>query len=172
MQIIAMPLGSSTACLAALNMQTGKLQLANLGDSGYFLFRSGKLLRRSKEQTREFNCPYQLGFNPMNIVETFDTPELAEVHTLTAEDGDLLVMVTDGVLDNMFDNHVARLLAGASIGGKGDGSSGHSVQAMAEALARTAHLHAHENKPGPWCKLFGQGKPDDITAMVIKIKEQ
>jgi len=53
--------GSSTACVLTLAKNSGRLEAANLGDSGYMIVRDGKIAVRSKEQQHDFNFPYQLG---------------------------------------------------------------------------------------------------------------
>ena len=37
------------------------LQTANLGDSGYVIFRNGKAIFKSEEQHQHPNVPYQIG---------------------------------------------------------------------------------------------------------------
>ena len=39
-------IGSSTACVAILNHADGKLYTANIGDSGFLVFRGGKVVHR------------------------------------------------------------------------------------------------------------------------------
>lgn len=56
------PMGSSTACVLIVHQQS--LYSANLGDSGYLVYRKGKVIHRSKEQTHYFNAPFQLSLLP------------------------------------------------------------------------------------------------------------
>ena len=48
------------------------LHTVNVGDSGFVLIRSGKIVYQSPVQQRRFNCPYQLG-------KTRDNPSIAQV---------------------------------------------------------------------------------------------
>lgn len=49
---VAIQLGSSTACVASLNLDTAELKVANLGDSGYLIVDSrGKIIYASVPQT-------------------------------------------------------------------------------------------------------------------------
>lgn len=57
-------LGSSTACVIVFDKQKNILNSANLGDSGFLIFRKGKVLYRSSEQQHYFNTPYQLASPP------------------------------------------------------------------------------------------------------------
>ncbi len=59
-------------------------------------------------QQHEFNCPYQLG-SPEIVPET-DTAEDAAVYELDAEQGDILVLGTDGLFDNMWDDQLERIV--------------------------------------------------------------
>ena len=52
--------GSSTACLAVLDGTSGRLTVANLGDSGFAVVRGGRSILRSAEQQHAFNFPFQI----------------------------------------------------------------------------------------------------------------
>jgi hypothetical protein len=56
-------IGSSTACLATLNHDTGKLYTANLGDSGFLVVRDGKVVQRWAFSQRQLtlDCRYLTG---------------------------------------------------------------------------------------------------------------
>lgn len=54
-------LGSSTACLGIFDKESGLLQTANLGDSGFCIFRNGQTFFKSKEQYKDVNVPFQVG---------------------------------------------------------------------------------------------------------------
>lgn len=54
-------LGSSTICIGILNKQNGLLQTANLGDSGFVIFRDGKAIVKSEDQYTHPNVPFQIG---------------------------------------------------------------------------------------------------------------
>ena len=52
--------GSSTACLAVVDGASGRLTVANLGDSGFVVVRGGQSILRSAEQQHAFNFPFQI----------------------------------------------------------------------------------------------------------------
>ena len=56
--------GSSTACVIVFDKQNSTVNSANIGDSGFVIFRKGKLLHKSMEQQHYFNTPYQLACPP------------------------------------------------------------------------------------------------------------
>lgn len=56
--------GSSTACIIALNREERRVYSANLGDSGFLIIRDGEVVHRSEEQQHYFNTPFQLAVPP------------------------------------------------------------------------------------------------------------
>lgn len=52
--------GSSTLCIVTVDAETGQLDAANLGDSGFLVARGGKVLFRSPELEHSFGHPYQV----------------------------------------------------------------------------------------------------------------
>ena len=99
--------GSSTAVLCMLDTQGNYLHTANLGDSGYLLLRRSGLdlvtLYRSKEQTHGFNFPFQVGVGG-------DDPAEADKEVHEIEDNDILVLGTDGLFDNLYDNQITDVI--------------------------------------------------------------
>jgi len=150
--------GSSTCCVVVLD--NGVLRSANLGDSGYMVVRDKKTLFRSKEQQYSFNFPYQLG-------EQGETqPSSAEQHKLELSEGDLVILGTDGLFDNLFENQILEIV-----------NENTSVTDMATKLAKRAQEVGHTTAgPSPFqqgAKKYGYsyagGKLDDITVIVAKV---
>ncbi|KAG0051768.1 hypothetical protein BGZ83_003332 [Gryganskiella cystojenkinii] len=104
-------IGSSTACLAIL--RDDELRIANLGDCGVSIIRRNEFIFRTEEQQHSFNYPYQLGTG------STDSPTDAQVFTVKVESGDIIVMGTDGIFDNLFDEdileEVVRCVNGANV---------------------------------------------------------
>lgn len=136
-------LGSSTLCIATARV--GAVQLFNLGDSGAKLLRVGAdpatsktaamrawgVAAETKEQTHYFNCPYQMGcaeaveeadLNPLSA-PIHDPPSDGSVVDMPVRPGDVLVLATDGVWDNLFERDVLDLARGLDAG---------SIAALAE----------------------------------------
>jgi len=104
--------GSSTACLLRLDAVHGKLSGINLGDSGYVHLRpdpmspEGRMLviNRSSPQLHGFNCPYQLAKVPSSMMQSgslTNYPDEAAVHEFDLQRGDIVLVMTDGFLDNV-----------------------------------------------------------------------
>jgi protein phosphatase PTC7 len=113
---------------------------SNLGDSGFLLLRfdqcSGEpyILIRSREQTHSFNTPFQLTKLPGNkevnslkkqnkskeltnlknaiSMNRFceDKPEDSDIYQIRVREGDLLLLATDGVFDNLFQDEILRIV--------------------------------------------------------------
>ncbi|ORZ23307.1 phosphatase 2C-like domain-containing protein [Absidia repens] len=95
-------IGSSTACLALLRHD--ELRVANLGDCGISIIRHNSYVFRSEEQQHAFNFPYQLGSRSR------DQPRHADVFNVKVEKGDIIIMASDGLFDNVFDMDILRLI--------------------------------------------------------------
>lgn len=96
-------LGSSTACVLILNREDSRVYTANIGDSGFIVVRSGQIIHRSEEQQHYFNTPFQLSLPPPghgdNVLS--DRPESADQLSFPVLDGDVILVATDGVFDNV-----------------------------------------------------------------------
>ncbi|KAJ2598300.1 hypothetical protein GGF39_002710 [Coemansia sp. RSA 1721] len=91
--------GSSTACVVVL--RGDELRVANLGDCGLTVVRQGDMVYRTEEQQHSFNFPYQLGTEAHS-----DLPSDAQVFRLKIQKGDVIIVGSDGVFDNLFDEDI------------------------------------------------------------------
>merc|ERR1712100_436135 len=89
--------GSSTVCLAKIIGRD--LHALNLGDSSFAIFRDNRLIYQSEVQSHSFNYPYQLGTGG-------DSPASAHCIQCTLQQDDLIVMATDGLFDNLFNDEI------------------------------------------------------------------
>ncbi|KAJ9502419.1 Protein phosphatase 2C 7 [Exophiala xenobiotica] len=101
--------GGTTACVA-VSEPDGRMRIANLGDSGFLQLRLGTVHHYSNPQTHAFNTPYQLSMTPPEILAQAmifggmplaDEPEKADLADHMLRHGDVLVLGTDGVWDNL-----------------------------------------------------------------------
>ena len=161
-------LGSSTACILCLHGSEGMLVAANLGDSGFLILRDGKVFFRSPSQQHRFNMPFQLG--PYG--SSLDNPEQAEQFEIVVELGDIIVLGTDGVFDNTFDEEIA-LVINTAVKARATPAQ------MAKAVALLARKHAEDpDFQSPFsmeaAKVgfnFNGGKMDDITVIVSVVDD-
>ncbi|KAI8335677.1 phosphatase 2C-like domain-containing protein, partial [Choanephora cucurbitarum] len=77
-----------------------ELRIANLGDCGVSVIRKNDYIFRSEEQQHSFNFPYQLG------TASFDLPTDAQQFTVKIEEGDVIVLGSDGLFDNLYDDEI------------------------------------------------------------------
>lgn len=85
--------GSCTLAMMYLKPDTTLLNTLIIGDSGYAIFSRRKnvlkLVTKSNEQQRKFNCPYQLGNDS-------DSPYEALEFNHSVKNNDIIVLGTDG----------------------------------------------------------------------------
>lgn len=116
--------GSSTACIGKASSLTGQLQVANVGDSGYSIYRRGRVYRQSKPQSHSFNVPYQLGIqtneksrDSVDLKHDHykksairDEPSNADLSSHTLQHGDVVIFATDGLYDNLFTQEILSII--------------------------------------------------------------
>lgn len=154
--------GTCTAVLAALHKQT--LYVANLGDSGFLVVRNGTVLARSTPMQRGFNFPYQIGSEG-------DDPAMAENFQVSVASGDVLVLATDGVYDNLYEREIVDTVEA----GHSKGVEPGTVAMWLVKLAHNAGLNTEGRSPFSDAALaagysFQGGKLDDATVVVSYIK--
>ncbi|KAJ8532590.1 hypothetical protein K7X08_012513 [Anisodus acutangulus] len=152
--------GSSTACIVAL--VDGGLYAVNLGDSGFMLVRNGCAAFKSPSQQHGFNFPYQLDCNNAG-----DSPSSAIVFKITAAPGDVLIVGTDGLFDNLYDEDISGVVIQAM-------EAGLEPQMTAQRIAELAQQRAmDQTKSSPFSDgareagfEYHGGKLDDISVVV------
>ena len=179
-------LGSSTFTVATIEGLS--LRYSNVGDSGVKVFRRGSVVEESEVQEHYFNCPKQLA-NPKKVKEC-DTPDVADGSDFRLQSGDVVVLATDGVFDNMFPKDIGRIVS----------KKGRTAEELAQRIAAKASENANDPKYlSPFAKEawaleskeapvasglnnffsaigvakeenpYAGGKLDDITVVVVKI---
>lgn len=167
-------LGSSTACVVVLSGDAGHLYSANIGDSGFLVMRNGSVVHRSQEQQHYFNTPFQLSLPPPGTGAQVlsDGPESAETREFLVKEGDMLMVATDGVFDNLPDSMILKEMA------KVQGSTDLLLlQQAANSIAQQARkLAFDEEYMSPFARNAREnginaigGKPDDITVVLATI---
>lgn len=110
--------GGSTASVGVA-LPDGRVELANLGDSGSVLLRKAAVHSYSVPQTHGFNTPFQLSVIPPRMraqANVFggafleDFPEDASVTNVQMQHGDVLMLATDGVFDNLNNQDILKLI--------------------------------------------------------------
>ncbi|KQJ99945.1 putative protein phosphatase 2C 24 [Brachypodium distachyon] len=159
-------LAASTAVI--LSLSGAVLRFAYVGDSGFAVFRGGRILHRSRPQQSYFNCPYQLSAHGTGGNRVRD----AAVGQVPVAAGDVVVAGSDGLFDNLFDSGMERIVQlGAALR--------FPARTMADFMASHAYSKARsrtEDSPfSAACREQGVvgsvgGKMDDITVVVAYIE--
>jgi len=159
--------GSTTATIVCLNHHHPVLHTLNLGDSGFMQLRQDsngdyRVLEQSEEQQHYFNCPYQLGTG------CDDTPDSARLEDVSIQPGDLILLATDGVFDNIFTDRIVDIV-----------NSCEEVQNIAGEIASASHVAGLQHtgltpfamKAHSMGYSFDGGKLDDITVLIAEVVE-
>ncbi|ORY02113.1 protein serine/threonine phosphatase 2C [Basidiobolus meristosporus CBS 931.73] len=163
-------LGSSTACIVVL--RDDELRIANLGDCGVSVIRQGDFVFRTEEQQHCFNYPYQLGTGSL------DKPSDAQAFTVKVEKGDIVILGSDGIYDNLSDEDILDIVLRSTSGSL----MNINPQKVSDALARQAKIVSEDSTfPSPFQDRAMQegfyyqgGKIDDISvlvALVVDVEE-
>lgn len=145
------------------------------GDAGSEDEAAGELLYKTQEQWHWFDCPRQLGTNSP------DTPEgNAVMDRVLVEEGDIVVVVSDGVSDNLFENEIVeKVCRGVKNWEQGSLEAKDGMLFVARELMNAAREIAQDpNAESPYMEkaldegisAFG-GKLDDISVVVGIVKQ-
>jgi len=174
------------ATITVLAVEDDTLGVANLGDSGFMLLRRGLhgmcVVERTIEQQHSWNCPYQLTRLPPALAAKFpklvlDSAGDAAVKECAAEVGDLVLLFTDGLRDNLHDHEILQIVDRTLSPAFGEllGLSNRSTPP--DTVARALAFAAKERSLDPSARVpFGEysrrhgyecsgGKQDDITVV-------
>lgn len=168
--------GASTAISVFIDKATGKLSSANIGDSGFMIFSKNKKdewksIFKSEPECYQFDFPYEFSVPPSGKIEEY-LIKITELE-LQIKKGDIVLVMSDGVSDNMFENEIAAVITETL-----SNPMENAAAALAENIAFEAEklsemgqericpfsIEAKKNDRN----LLG-GKPDDITIIAAII---
>ncbi|KAJ3168531.1 hypothetical protein HDU88_001421 [Geranomyces variabilis] len=163
-------LGSTTAIIAVL--RDDELRIANLGDCGVLIVRNDEPIFRSEEQQHSFNFPYQLGTGSR------DSPSDAQTFAVKIQEDDIVILGSDGMFDNVFDEDIVEIVR-AVVNGRGGSVD---PQRISDALLRRAREIAEDSRyaSSPFQSraiqegmYYQGGKMDDVTVLtgVVRLSE-
>ena len=169
--------GSTTACMLSISPDGRVGRFLNVGDSGFHIFRpsedgarSMQLFAKSEIQQHEFNYPFQLSSWAANVAKR-DMPSDGERYVHDLLPGDIILLSSDGVLDNLFDEQIATIL---------DGWGGATAADIAAVIAKRAReCSLGDTEVTPWTvslaaergstEVETRGKVDDVTVLAVKV---
>jgi protein phosphatase PTC7 len=155
--------GATTAIVASIT-DDGFLRVLNVGDSACIVIRDGKVAGRSREISHYFDCPYQLS------ADSPDRPRDGTRMNLELVPGDVIVMGSDGVFDNLSEEAIMEVVTKA----------GPRPSVLAKKLSdRSRKVSLNRQAPTPYAKAaqrYGDpdyenglgGKLDDVSCVVAR----
>ena len=168
-------LGTATFVTIKLD-EFGMLHSLNLGDSRYLIIRGNEVHFVSPSRQYKFNHPYQCGTN-------YKAPYHADQFQHSVSEGDIIVVASDGLWDNIDEAEVIENIAhGFETHYKERGQVAKTYPFeggvnRALALAHQAFAVSMQREVnGPFAnaakahgKLYTGGKKDDITVIVAEV---
>lgn len=167
--------GSATFLIGILDPELPILRISLIGNSQYLIVRkiSGKwtIILMSEEHERTFQFPYQLAY----LKEHGDSPDMAVNFIHRVQDGDILIMASDGFFENLHSSQILDLIEKSYNEEKG--SENIMLENMTKELIYEAYSlslnYTWESPFSKKAKKYGYfwkgGKTDDITLLVGKI---
>eukprot|EP00930_Biecheleria_cincta_P082770 TRINITY_DN72428_c0_g1_i1.p1 TRINITY_DN72428_c0_g1~~TRINITY_DN72428_c0_g1_i1.p1 ORF type:complete len:664 (+),score=119.39 TRINITY_DN72428_c0_g1_i1:56-2047(+) len=178
--------GFGAATMLTLVLSGCSIGVANLGDSGFMLLRQGldgmKIVSKSREMQHGWNFPYQFCRLPPTLESRMkalkvDHASDCQLYSETVCAGDLILLFSDGVSDNLHEQEILDVVnkalspAFAELLGLPERAT-HPEQ-IAKALASAAQLRSRDQKAKVpfyhYSKKHGYdcigGKADDITVV-------
>jgi protein phosphatase PTC7 len=158
--------GSTTVSIVSL--QGSSVEAYIIGDSGMAVFRKGRLLVQANLSTVGFNFPRQIGSHGFGDVTEGATTVIG------VEAGDVVVLGTDGLWDNIFEQEIGDVLLQLQTSIE---ESEEFVAAAAETLAAKASKYGADGLyDSPFAvraredgQEFQGGKLDDVAVIVAQV---
>jgi protein phosphatase PTC7 len=164
--------GARAAVSGTLDVAAAAAAVPTRSGSGSVSVGSHHVAFRSPQQLRAFNAPFQLGHAP-DVAKgapdsRFETPQDAALVRVPVRGGDVIVLASDGLFDNM--PEAAVLSVFEKYGDAPEEDIARHLATQAQELSLDRHtdspfaILAKENDI-----LWGGGRPDDITVIVSSI---
>ena len=125
------------------------------------------------QQLRGFNLPYQLGWTNTDGALPFETPAQANVGSFPVHVGDVIVVASDGLFDNVPIDDVCDIVEDWE---KDNGELEHRDDLARRLCDRARTLSLDETTDSPFALLakendimWGGGMPDDCTVVVMTV---
>jgi len=147
-------IGTSTGCIVII--EGDKLLAANLGDSGFIVIRNHKVVLSSKSQQISWNCPFQMGKDC-----TLNPKEHGDKYTFDLKKGDIIVIASDGLWDNLSNGDVVVLLKTPN-----EKSADNIVKAAKDIMNSTTAQSPFAKEAKKLKKQWSGGKPDDVSVII------
>lgn len=157
--------GSSTLVLGMLSGDM--LKMISIGDSKIYIIRDGEIVKTNEEQMVSDLCPKQIGTQTLNVLPS----QMCWVDDMELQEGDLIVMCSDGISDNLYEWEILEML---NKNMKKDNMRKVANRILAKAKQVAFDDHAYTpynekvNKINPDGCSIG-GKLDDMSLAIAKV---
>ncbi len=160
-------IGSATAIIGVLKPRSWgyKVDLIYLGDSSFFVVTDGNMTLQPTEQEIEFNRPFQLGKLAGGLVYAQE-PDEGEKFGFNLEYEDMLVLGTDGLFDNLFEDEIMSIISSMENESAANIAEGLAVAAMEKGESLDATPFEKTSRDAGYS--HKGGKTDDTTIIVVK----
>jgi protein phosphatase PTC7 len=187
--------GGCTCVLAKylpMEGSSGRLDVVSIGDCGMRIVRDGEVVHKTEVQEHAQNQPFQLSHPSFNAA---DTPDDALEYSFGAVRGDVVILGSDGLWDNLWDEELVEAVCSSDWMRRScDGPEGwqEEVDELSQRLVELAKAHSIDDTyqspfsegrrqgtaSSPLRALFSKdtgytgvgGKKDDITAVCAVIR--
>ena len=136
-----------------------------LGDSSFFVVTDGNMTLQPTEQEVEFNNPLQLGKLAGGLVYAQE-PDEGEKFGFNLEYEDMLVLGTDGLFDNLFEDEIMSIISSMENESAANIAEGLAVAAMEKGESLDATPFEKSSRDAGYS--HKGGKTDDTTIIVVK----
>lgn len=153
--------GSSTLVATALDTVNKSLHFISIGDSCIWVFREREVLFTIDHGVKT-GCPKQIGTNTKSTPTEIDTPA-----TLDVLPGDVVLMCSDGLADNLFISEITEKLFEAYDQGGVQKAADELVALAVDRSFDTFAVCPYQLNAAPFST--GGGKSDDISVVVAEI---
>jgi len=140
--------GSATAAIVSHDEATSTLHGAVVGDAGVWVFRRGELAFCSPTGLHAFDTPFQLAAVPEHADATDTVDDHAAVFEVGLQEGDWVVVATDGITDNLHPEEAAAVLPDAAVAAADP--AGAAAAAAARLVALAAAVAGDPDAPTPY----------------------
>lgn len=166
--------GATTVTLSEIDTATGEMDVLNLGDSWLGVLRNGEFVNETLKQEYYFNAPFQLAKIPNKGKESnsiSNKPEDADFYEFKLEKGDLVILSTDGMIDNWARTKIASWWSESK-------PNSSNLDDLNKIFVESVYKDSKDNAfYSEFVREYNQltngrytgGKEDDITVLVIKV---
>lgn len=169
--------GGSTATVAIIDKKSKKVRYGNLGDSSFILLSFDRaeekyfISHKSKIGQQEFNFPFQYAILGNGSLVDYGSNIESESY-IDIKKGDIILLMTDGVLDNLYEAELLDIVDETMKISKND------ARGLAEAIVRKSYeFSIDKSRQCPFGdqyfvekkRKWEGGKTDDITVVAAII---